>query len=310
MLHILLIILKIIGILLLIILGLLLFLLLLILFFPISYRIRGRKEDASPEGRAGITWLFGLFKASISYQESKTKVSIRIFGISLERLQWIRQKRTEKKMAKARDKRRPKWQEALPGKIDLPVEKTQESTLPARNTEPSPASDVIPDQTAPGKTKTSFIRRLRNVLLKILGIPGRVLSKIRNFKLTLQNICDKMKQWNELFHQEATKEAVAFLKQMFGRLLVHIRPRKAVGYLKYGFDDPARTGEALGLLSLLFPVHKTKVKIIPVFEEEALAFRLSVKGRVYGCFFAKMAISIFRNKSVRMTIRVLRHKED
>lgn len=84
MVHIILAILRIIGIILLIVLGIAAALILLILFWPVEYQISLRREDQpfEAEGRAG--WLFHLFSADVQIRERTGTITLKIFGRRLK----------------------------------------------------------------------------------------------------------------------------------------------------------------------------------------------------------------------------------
>lgn len=81
MLHIILFVLKIIGILVLILLGLVLGVLLLILLVPVRYQIEGAYHDR-PRGRAKITWLLHMVSVTAAF-EDEFSVVIRLFGMRI-----------------------------------------------------------------------------------------------------------------------------------------------------------------------------------------------------------------------------------
>lgn len=83
MLHIVLLVLKIIGILILVILGLVLFLLLAGLTVPVRYGIRG-SYYGKVKGSVKITWLLHIVSAVISY-DGETFVRVKLFGIPIYR---------------------------------------------------------------------------------------------------------------------------------------------------------------------------------------------------------------------------------
>ena len=60
-------ILSILGILLLILLGIALVVILLVLFFPVCYKMSGKKNAEEMQFAAKIKWLFGLVRVSYSY---------------------------------------------------------------------------------------------------------------------------------------------------------------------------------------------------------------------------------------------------
>ncbi len=88
MLHVLLLILKIIGIVLLVILGLVLALVLLILFVPVKYKLHIRYEEdgADVTGKAG--WLFDLLKVDIALVGKRVRAVICVLGRALKTI-WL-----------------------------------------------------------------------------------------------------------------------------------------------------------------------------------------------------------------------------
>lgn len=80
MLHILLIILKIIGIIIAVILGLLILLLAVVLCTPVRYRLEGTldKEWRKSQGRACVTWLLHLVRIDVAYEGQSLRWKIRI----------------------------------------------------------------------------------------------------------------------------------------------------------------------------------------------------------------------------------------
>lgn len=80
MLHILLLILKIIGIIFAVILGILVLLVCIVVFVPVRYEVRagctGNPADIKAKGR--VTWLFRLIRADVCYKEKKLKWRVRI----------------------------------------------------------------------------------------------------------------------------------------------------------------------------------------------------------------------------------------
>lgn len=80
MLHILLLILKIIGIILAVILGILVLLVCIVLFVPVRYEADGvcKGDFDSLKGKIKVTWLFHLVRADIYYKEKKLKWRVRI----------------------------------------------------------------------------------------------------------------------------------------------------------------------------------------------------------------------------------------
>ena len=77
MLHVILMILKIIGIILLVVLGILLAVFLMLLFIPVRYRLHFRKEKDILEADGAASWLSYLLRVTLSYRDKKGHVEIR-----------------------------------------------------------------------------------------------------------------------------------------------------------------------------------------------------------------------------------------
>lgn len=108
MLHIILLILKIIGILLVTLLGTLIVVLLLVLFIPIRYRLYGKKyEELIVHGK--VTWLLHVISIRLDYEKGQERALLRLFGFPLfdsmkKKEKRKRQKRKKSKQSRSREK--------------------------------------------------------------------------------------------------------------------------------------------------------------------------------------------------------------
>ncbi len=91
MLHVLLTILKIIGILLLVILGIILVLILLVLFVPVRYRVHVRKDRDVFEADGRVTWLLHLLRVDLTYAKRSGSAVIRLLGRTIKVLHFPRE---------------------------------------------------------------------------------------------------------------------------------------------------------------------------------------------------------------------------
>ena len=106
--HIVLVLLKIIGILLLVVVSLLLLAIFLILFVPVRYQAYGYRDSQISKGIIRVFWLARLISCKVSYDSygKKIKWSVKIFGISIQKVTaWkkkrkIRKQNTERKTDK------------------------------------------------------------------------------------------------------------------------------------------------------------------------------------------------------------------
>lgn len=100
MLHIILGILKVIGILLLVIIGLLLLMVLALLFVPVQYRFTGKRLEKVLEGQAAVSWLFRTIGLMAEYSGKQLVIRLKLFGFTLKSF-GNEQKSEEKKKKKS-----------------------------------------------------------------------------------------------------------------------------------------------------------------------------------------------------------------
>lgn len=86
MIHIILAILKIVGILLAVLLGLVLLILLTVLFLPLRYRICAEKHGELKKSTANVSvsWLFGILKVKAGYRNGQISICTEIFGKKID----------------------------------------------------------------------------------------------------------------------------------------------------------------------------------------------------------------------------------
>ena len=116
MLHIIIFILKIIGILLLVILGLILLLVSSVLFVPITYKVRAERKDGVIQVRAVAGWMFRLLSVHYRLHTSQEPMQLlqgRILGIPVWKPLEPRKEKPKKAEKKSKEKQsKPKQMEA------------------------------------------------------------------------------------------------------------------------------------------------------------------------------------------------------
>ncbi len=150
------------------------------------------------------------------------------------------------------------------------------------------------------QTKQNPIQKLFQT---IQGIPGKIKTTIENIKLTIKKLCDKIRAGSDFLKNESTKATIRLLLGKLKNIIVHILPKKVKGNLIFGFDDPALTGEILGVASLFYPKYQKKLKLIPVFEQQILEGKVQVKGRIVIAYIIWQAIKIVLDKNAKLTFQ-------
>ena len=334
MLHIILMLLKIIGIIILSILGLLLLIILVCLFVPVVYRVRASKHDDDINGMARVWWLFIYTRVAIDNLDKEPKVKMRIFGIPLEVYRKIggilgklfkviatsfkhvvslfeRKSKTtvkadstiaEKNINKAIKQIEKDDTNSVVKKDKMKVAKKVDKAVKIQQNH---NQDSIEDE----DVKEGFWNRIKTALIKVYYFPKWLYERIQKIYLTIRKFCGKMKQWQEFLTDETFKRVLRFVLGKGKTLIKHILPRKITGNFTYGFEDPAMTGQILAGLSIIAPLYKGKFKVTPMFNQKVLAGDICMKGHIFGFVLARIAWSVYCNKDIKKVVYQFSNKE-
>ena len=192
MVHIILAILRIIGIILLIVLGIAAALILLVLFWPVEYQIRLRKEDQpfEAEGRAG--WLFHLLSADVQIRERTGTITLKVFGRRLKTFRIPEGRKAEKPRSQeaSRAETVTRSQEASRAE----TEKTRSQTTSETGTQTrevqtgrqtSRETDTAGQKTKPGGKAASagisprrWAGQIRGTVSSAISAAGKILARV------------------------------------------------------------------------------------------------------------------------------------
>lgn len=310
MLHIILMILKIIGILLLVLLGIVLLLLLSILFVPVCYSGWGKKEGQTYQGKASVSWLFYLIHGTVSYEKEQSRFELYLCGIPLMKLR-EKMKNRKKKRKEERKVDRPIQKDILfekPARVEevkiqpeKPAEKEKTNIQPERGTQKTEIK-VQPQ-------KPHLWGRIKKSLHSLAHFPSAVWEWIKKIRLTFRGFCDKIKEWYTFLTSDTMKAAFQFIKMTGKKLLRHILPRKIRGRLVFGFEDPSWTGQVLGAAAILYPVYQDRLQLVPVFDQAILEGEVRFSGRIFGGYLLWTAWQVYKNKDIREIYHRFQNKE-
>ncbi len=154
-----------------------------------------------------------------------------------------------------------------------------------------------------------FIRKISGLYQRIMGIPGRI-------KCTIQKICGKIGTLSgkkdkilDFLTDEVHRTAFVKVKDEVFWLLLKLRPKKLLGRIRYGFEDPCLTGKLLAGFSIAYPFLGDHLKICPDFERRILKGSFEASGRLRVSYFVKLVWSLVWCREVRMTYRHVRKFE-
>lgn len=306
LLHILLGILKVVGILLLILVGLVLLGILFLLFCPVVYEGEAHKDASAYGGYLKISWLFHIlsFRLFFGNQEQGSGYSFKIFGISMEKAgQLLKGRKKKEKTTESQELSAMEVsQEKEPEKVQVKTEKEAEAFAE----EPIGKSAGESEEESLAEKFFAFFREIRQFLGKIPGIPGKILGFFRKIGLTVKRICDKIDKIRKVLESERFARLKALFLYHGKRTFLHIRPRKVRGHVKMGTEDPYITGQLLAVAGIFFPLYGEHITIEPYFDTNILEGNLFIKGRIYGGFFAHMAWKLFLDSDVRFMIKKIK----
>ncbi len=279
MLHILLLILKIIGIVLATVLGIILLFCTVVLFVPVCYRIDGEGTGDWTDVHIQIRffWFFHLISGYALYEKKEFSWQCRIL--------W-------KKLNQSRSKKEKPIQK------EIQVEETTSNVQETSKIKESKVqeSSKIQEKLQTAETNNRNNRRKQNVFQKI--------------KYTIQNICDKIKlmvdkkeKLADFINDEVHKNAFQKAKKEVFRFGRFMRPKRLQMYLRYGFEDPCMTGKLLAALSVLYPFYGNSIEIFPDFEKQIFEGNIKLKGRIYGIHLIIILWNLYFDKYIRLTYK-------
>ena len=338
MLHILLLLLKIIGIIILCILGTIILAILCFLFVPLRYRIEVVRKEGENEPpvvvRAKVTWLLHFVNVLVRYS---TEFYLRVRLLFIPVFRWPRKEKKKTGKRKKKEKREEKEQEKEQKK-EQEKEQRIEQKPEVREEKPEEASEKkekearvrdeksgkdIPRITVKRKereaeqndgfTKAVEAVKPQNFVHKLRALWEKIQNFIENIQYTIRNICDKIKTvWNDIqYYSDVIKSDVFqntfnLCKKELGGLLKGVLPGTFEAELAVGMDDPAATGRILAVCGMLYPILGGHINVVGDFEQKRLEGRIFMKGRIYGITLLYVCVKIYFNKDVKKLYRLLK----
>lgn len=302
MLHILLMILKIVGILIAIILGLLLLAMLILVFAPLQYRLDGSCKGTldTVDVSLRFTWLYRILGGYFIYRDGTPDWQIRIL--------W-------KKLHVKKESENVKSD--LPQKEEMRQEKSQEEPNHAEEKKDQPAmvSEDISEQKddlesqveKKSKAEESGTKEKKYVWIeKIKKIFYKIKYTFRKFCDKIKIIAEKKEKLIEFLADEIHQNVFRKLKEELMRLLRFLKPKYLSGSIHFGFEDPSLTGKVLAWLSMFYGMYGEHLILQPDFQEKVLEGELHVRGKVRASYFLIVLFHIWRSKEIRTTYQHVR----
>lgn len=334
--HSVLLILKIIGIVLAVLLGLLLLVLCLVLFVPLRYRLEGERRPESGEivVKGRISWFLSLISVCFGY-EKEGFFQIRLLGIAWKSGKKKEQKEEEKPKEEQKADRAAEAEEsmaeALPCEESVPEVPSDEKSERTAKISPEEmrkglAEDLVEGLAVPPREEPSeglmensreeqagvenIFGKFRNILCglweKLKGIPvllQRQKEKLHRVIQSIQRLGERLDKWREFLGSEEVKETFRLLWRQTKGLFRHVLPRKVRIQGRFGFGDPALTGQVTGLMSMLPAFYQEGISVTPDFTKACLEGEFLIKGRIRAANLILLGLKIWFNKDFQKAYR-------
>lgn len=294
-------ILKIIGIILLVILALLILILGILLFVPLRYQFDGMYKD-KPTAAVLVKWTPVFLKVVANYQDDKFEYVVRMFGGVVMTnmdipLSWIGRRFF------ANDE----------SDFDEDYENTEQKDFVVLEDEvefDSPNLET-PIEKEPHTLEQKSSKNIRmKKRRQSVSLTKKIKNKFRNLKRKITNFIEKLKKINEkreallkIYHHKrfevAKKDAIIYIKDLWHT----IKPKNLEGYIHFGFEDPATTGQALGVMAMFLVWYDRFLRIEPDFEKSCFDGELKGNGKFRLFPIVKLIIKVIFNKNLIKVIK-------
>lgn len=324
MLHIILLILKIIGIIIAVILGLTVALLLIVLFVPVRYVIDAGCHDKKLKAHVKVTWIMHIFRGVISYDEelfySIKALWFNIYSSDVESKKEKRPKKNTENNTKEKNTKN-KHIDAIEDKADNAVSKDKQDGVDKAGLEEADCiqkklsleksydevkeSDEKSTIEENGKLHT-LVNKIKNVYYKIKAFIRRAIDTVKAALNKSQAAADTIKhKYTEIRNKVTDPENIEFVRFLWTQIkavMNIIKPAKYNVNIRYGFEDSATTGWVAVRLAVLYGLMGMDVSIIPDFDNSIFEGDIYMKGRFNLYSFLIIGVRLYRNKSFRKLI--------
>lgn len=290
MVHVLLLILKILGIILLGIIAIGL----LVLFFPVRYRGNINIDRKQFDGGINAWWLFHVLSFRFEFDNEDWDYALKFLGIKIIK----RHEEVETKGDFLREDISTDKTDIIKDVSDIKErseksDSTQEVEVFEKNTEKKQ------------KKNNSFKRFIKKMKRAWKSFVSQVRAGVRGLK----EIYERVVYYKKLLTSKVAKRAYKKGKEYIIKLSKHLFPKKIKGNLNIGFDEPHITGQVLGGIAIfygMFNIDAEKMEINPDFEKEVLKGKLNFKGRGFVCIVLYYVIKFYFDRDIRRVLNKLK----
>ena len=293
-------ILSVVGILLLVIVGLLLAVVVLALFFPVTYRVSGKKTVDELVVKAKANWLFGLLRMRYTYPEpGKIRVKLLWFTIYESGEDAASDEKTDGKKSgenKAGEKNNGKNK----------AEKNTSAAMPESSSEQKDISNEKTDTPDTVKEEQEHLNERDGSWIS---------QKFAKIQYTIRSIYDKIKEiwqnisyYKELLEDSESKLLLSHVILRIRKVLKSLRPRKLKAEILFGTGAPDTTGYAYGVYGMLMPMLGPSVLVTPDFQRAVFEGDFQASGFTTLAVLLWQVLRVVMDKRLKQFIDKLKRK--
>ncbi|MBE5881673.1 MAG: DUF2953 domain-containing protein [Lachnospiraceae bacterium] len=306
--HILLLILKIIGIVLLVLIGIVLMLVLLLVFVPFCYRAEGSYYGDKPYAMARVRYLFPFLQVLVRYKDGEAEGKVKVFGFTVYDLFSTKEEDT-KSQKKDTEKEISVPASDIDADTDAETDAAEDISAPQEAEEISEHPSDDGDETEEKMSLREKIHHFISVIKEKISAIIRKLKDIKEkgvqIKEKVDSTVDKLKHYYAIWQEDYTQRAFQKAKKSLYKLWKSIRPRKGNVRLHFGTGDPGSTGQMCGYYGMLYPFLGKYVMIEPDFENKIYEGDFYFKGHITVLSFLKVVWIVLFDKDIKKLRKIL-----
>ena len=274
--------LKIIGIVILAIIALALLIILMVLFIPVRYKGKVYFKEV-PDISLSVTWFFKFLSLNITYKEG-----LDIIG----KVGWLFKVYSNHDDDTDTNEETEDYKSEVREIVDT-VNENKKEDISVDNTN---KANVITEENLEAENKIKALDKQEKKQSKKKKSKSDKKKSTAKKESKLDKLINKAKDIHYLLTEEENKKTLLLMLEKTKNLLVHILPKKIVGFFKFGFDDPSTTGQVLEAVAIFYPLYRDDFKIVPMFYDEIIEVDISFKGRLRVFYALYIGLILWLNK--------------
>lgn len=274
--------LKIIGIVILAIIALALLIILMVLFIPVRYKGKVYFKEV-PDIALSVTWFFKFLSLNITYKDG-----LDIIG----KVGWLFKVYSNHDDDTDTNEETQDYKSEVREIVDT-INENKKEDISVDNTN---KANVITEENLEAENKIKALDKQEKKQSKKKKSKSNKKKSTAKKESKLDKLINKAKDIHYLLTEEENKKTLLLMLEKTKTLLVHILPKRIVGFFKFGFDDPSTTGQVLEAVAIFYPLYRDDFKIVPMFYDEIIEVDISFKGRLRVFYALYIGLILWLNK--------------